>query len=82
LDENKENDRPKNLEWCTVEENTRHSLNKKVYQYKLDKKTLKKEWESATVAGKELGINNQNISNCCKGKRQSAGRYFWSYTEL
>lgn len=58
-----------------------HNRSKKVAQY--DKQTLKliKIWDSMHNVERELGINNGNISACCKGKRKSAGGYVWKYVE-
>ena len=43
---------------------------------------LNKIYGSAHEAGRELGINNSNISQCCRGKRKSSGGYTWKYIEL
>ena len=37
---------------------------------------------STMEAERELGINNSNISACCRGKLHSAGGYHWKYIEL
>jgi hypothetical protein len=34
------------------------------------------------IASKELSILSQNISECCLGKRKSAGGYVWKFLEL
>ena len=54
---------------------------KKVVQY--DKQTLEliKIWDSLSDVTRELGINTGNISECCKGKRKSAGGFVWKYVE-
>lgn len=49
---------------------------KKVNQYSLNNDFIKC-WDSISQAEKELGITH--ISNCCKGKRKSAGNYIWRY---
>lgn len=36
-------------------------------------------WESASQAGKELGINATCIGNCCKGEQTHANIYQWKY---
>ena len=38
-----------------------------------------KEWISAALVERELGINDSSISKCCKGERKSAGNYVWKY---
>ena len=54
---------------------------KQVAQY--DKITLEliKIWDSMMDVERELGINQSNISQCCKGKRKSTGGYVWRYVE-
>ena len=49
---------------------------KKVNQYSLNNDFIKC-WGSISQAEKELGITH--ISNCCRGKRKSAGNYIWRY---
>lgn len=51
---------------------------KQVYQYTLDGK-LVAIWPSATEAAEKLGINQGHISECCNGKRKSAGGFRWSF---
>ena len=36
-------------------------------------------WDSTGQASRELGISQQNISSCCRGKRKTAGGYIWQY---
>lgn len=36
-------------------------------------------WESLSEASKTLKINVSNISECCNGKRLSAGGFIWKY---
>lgn len=57
----------------------KHHNAKKVYQYTKDGYFIK-EWEYMGMACKELKIPKSNISQCCLGKRPSAGGYVWSYT--
>ena len=57
----------------------KHHMAKKVYQYTKDGLFIK-EWDYMGMACKELGIQKTNISQCCSGKRPSAGGYLWSYT--
>lgn len=58
-----------------------HPKSKQIAQY--DKQTLKliKVWDSMMDVERELGIAQQNISKCCKGKRKSAGGFIWKYLE-
>lgn len=56
----------------------KHHLAKKVYQYTKDGKYIR-EWEYMGKACEELNIKKSNISECCQGKRPSAGGFIWSY---
>ena len=53
---------------------------RRVEQYDLSGDFIKS-WESATLAGKTLGINNGNITACCKGKLKTSGGYIWKYAD-
>ena len=35
------------------------------------------EFQSTRAAGRELGINHQNIATAARGERNSAGGYTW-----
>ena len=41
--------------------------------------TLIKEWPSANEAQRQVGIPQSNICNCLKGRKKSAGGFFWRY---
>lgn len=50
-----------------------------IIQLSLDGKFIKK-WCAAIEAGRELGINNANIIQCCRGKYfKSVGGFRWMY---
>ena len=38
-----------------------------------------KEWESATIAGKELSLQMTNINACCHGRVKSCGGFKWKF---
>lgn len=63
-DEDRANNRVENLEWCTAQYNSEYSLGKKVLQLDSEGNVVK-EWESASKAAKEFGINHQVILGCC-----------------
>lgn len=54
------------------------SRNKPILQFNKSGIFLR-EWKSAAEAGNELGIHKGHISNCCTGKRKSAGSFVWKY---
>jgi hypothetical protein len=77
-DENPSNNKVDNLEWCDVKYNNNYG------SYKQRMRVLKSKpikviyrdgtyeiWESATVFGKEFGINNSHISDVIHGKRKT-----------
>jgi hypothetical protein len=55
------------------------NLSKKVLQYDLDNNFIK-EWIGIYEAQRQLKINN--ISACCRGKRNKAGGYVWKYKKV
>lgn len=79
-----------NLHYCTRKENMNNCITKqkhreamrriarKIKQFNLDG-TLVKCWDSAIGIERELKIKHSNILNCCKGQRNSAGGFKWSY---
>lgn len=40
-----------------------------------------REFPSAKIAEKELGISHSHISQCCTGKRQTTGGYKWKFAQ-
>mgnify|MGYP002512350366 CR=1 FL=1 len=54
---------------------------KKVAQYDKATNELIKIWDSMMDVQRELGIAQSSISECCKGKRKSAGGFVWKYVE-
>ena len=53
---------------------------KTLLQYNKDGNFIK-EWFSASVACRELNLNNGNISAVCNGKRKSSGGFIWKYKD-
>lgn len=85
-DENKQNNRVENLEWCTAEYNTNYGNgnkgrelkhNKPIIQIKDGHPILK--WASAKLVHQCLGWNANNIKECCKGRRKTANGFEWRY---
>lgn len=90
-DENKLNNSVENLEWCNRGYNNNygsHNLNiakshsKPVIQYTLNGEFVK-EWESATIASRELGFPQSAINWCCmkKEKYNSCKGFLWKYKD-
>lgn len=80
IDKNRENSKASNLEWCSRQYNVDYSQSKAVIG--IDKVSgLIVEFISAKEAARQIGIDNGNISKCCKGKRNSAGGFLWFYAE-
>lgn len=90
-DENRTNNSPDNLEWCTRKYNTNYGTGiekrakkqmKKVNQYTPDGLFIKT-WDSlkqATMA--YYNKKGGSISNCCLGRIKTAYGYKWSYETM
>lgn len=78
--ENKEDNRVENLEWCTNQYNVDYSLSKPVLQFSQDGNFIQ-EFKSTNEASRQTGIIQQNISQCCNGKgyHHTAGGYIWKF---
>lgn len=51
-----------------------------IRQYDLQGKFIK-EWEGASEVERQLGIKQQCIVACLKGRTKTAGKYVWRYVE-
>lgn len=93
IDGNGQNNNVNNLEWVTVAENARHSVDvlghnpkewksKKVIQKDL-KGNIIKEWESAWEIQRQLGYCQVSISRCCRRVKKSGIMYgyIWDFAE-
>lgn len=84
-DECKTNNTVENLEWATAKENNNYGtrnerLSRKILQYSKSGEFIK-EWQGAREVERMLGIANQHIIDCCRGKYKSAYGFIWRYKE-
>ena len=84
-DENKENNCLNNLEWLSHKENLNYGTRNERAVSALSKAVRciddKKFFSSVKEASRQTGIGNGNISQCCNGKRKSAGGKRWCFEE-
>ena len=92
IDENKQNNKVENLEWCDHKQNCNHGTRiervaetrrKRPLQLTLDY-TLVKEWSSTAECGRN-GFDHSTVSKCCNNKYGKQGNvykgYRWVYAE-
>ena len=88
-DEDKTNNNADNLEWCSRSYNCNYGTRSKKIGEKLGKPViaidvrtgLKLEFVSSREAERETGISHGNIIQCCKGKLNSCGGFYWMYAD-
>lgn len=86
-DENKLNNVPSNLEWCTHEYNMNYGTRPERARKATCRPVLCVEtgvvYESAIEAQKQTGIDDSNISTICKKvpKHKTAGGYHWEFVD-
>lgn len=88
IDEDKQNNKVNNLEWCSAKYNSNYGTRterlakaqgKPIYQLK-DNVIINK-FNSLMDAERKTGINNRNIWRVLKGIRKHTGGYGWKYCE-
>ena len=80
IDEVRDNNIASNLEWCSRLYNIEYSQGKAVIG--INKVSgLILEFPSSCEASRVTGINQSHITQCCKGRLNSAGGFLWFYAE-
>ena len=83
IDENKENNRVCNLEWCDRDYNMNYGSRPNARSTPVIQLTkhgdFVAEYASACEASRKTGVLKGGISNCCLGKAKSAGGYVWRH---
>lgn len=88
-DENKQNNKAENLEWCCYSYNNQYNgrskkiakvQGKRVLQLDKNHKVID-EFDSTREAGRKTGLNQRHISECCNGKAKTTGGYYWAYVD-
>ena len=51
-----------------------------VNQYDLEGNFIRK-WNCILYVQNQLGIRQNNIISCCRGKQKTAGKYIWEYAD-
>ena len=85
-DENKQNNKVDNLEWCTSKYNCNYGTRTKRQSEKIKGSkhpnsrkvqciTTGKKFNFIKEAAEYYSINKDSISNCCRGKSKSAGKH-------
>jgi len=92
--ENKEDDRVENLEWCDAKYNANYGTrnerlkksnynlgkSKEVYQYSTTGDFIRT-WESTRTVEEYMNICHTSISKCCRGITKTCGGFIWRYAE-
>ena len=82
-DEDKTNNRVQNLEWCTNEYNHNYGTRNERVGKSLSKKviciTTGEIFNSMREACRKYNIHTGSMTECCQGKRKTAGGYKWEY---
>ena len=92
--ENREDDRVDNLEWCDAKYNANYGTRnerirknncrlgkpKAVEQYTVAGDFVR-EWASTRTVENYLGICHTSVSKCCRGITKTCGGFIWKYAE-
>lgn len=85
-DECKENNRLDNLEWCDAAYNNNYGTRTERQSKKISKAVCHEVsgtiYQSAAEAHRQTGVLASHISECCNGKRKTAGGSAWHFVEV
>lgn len=87
INENKQDNRAENLEWCSREYNVNYGTRTDRQRQKLSKPVVQlsksgervSHYPSLVEAERTTGFNRSSISACCRGERNQAYGYQWKY---
>lgn len=83
--ENKEDNRASNLEFCTREYNINFGTHNEKVSKKLSRKVLCLEtgvvYQGTRDVERKLGFSQASISRCCIGKQKTAYKFHWKYVD-
>jgi len=89
---NRLDNRVENLEWCTPQENVKHSKSENPMQFshlkkqvaQIDRNTgeILNTFEGIKIASRTTTINSGSIVKVCQGKKPSAGGFKWKYINM
>lgn len=85
IDEDKENNRVENLEWCTNKENVNHGT-RNLRVSKINSKPIicietGIEYYGTNECARQMGLHQSNITKVLKGKYKTTGGYTFKYKE-
>lgn len=82
-DDIKEHNYISNLYWTNSQENNNHGKHKERLSKAASKPVRCVEtgivYESAKIAGEQLGCDNSRIGKCCRNPKLTCGGYHWEY---
>ena len=91
IDEDQQNNRVDNLEWCDHIYNSNHGTrNKRISSTKLNDQQKSKRvrcvetgevYPSQSEAARQTGMNRSNIAQVCRGERKTVGGFHWEFAE-